>query len=467
MQIGKKDILWNFLATFMRVASGLIVLPLVLRLLSTDEVGLWAVFLSISSLSILLDFGFSNSFTRNITYIFSGVKALKAEGYHTTNNSDNSVDYGLLKSVITAMKRYYGIIAVIFLAVFIVASPFYFTDILEEKYTGSNKSEVWIAWYTYGGLVAYQIYTFYYNSLLAGRGFVKKLNQIVIISQASRILSSVFFLLLGFGLLSLVIGQLVSDIVNRILAYQAFYDKTLRKQLKDAILTPVNAIMKVMTPNAIKIGVTTLGSFFLGKGIIFFAVKNLTLGEIASYSTTKQMIDLIMSLSTIWFSTFYPKLTMHRVNEEMIDAKRMYLKGNLAMLGVYIVCGIGLIVVGPFLLNVIHSKTQLLTTTMIFVLLLGALFDSNQNMATSFLLTGNEVPFMKPTIYTGILSLCILLFGLYFTKIGVWAMIIAPFIALSVYSYWKWPLVVSKQLKIKPSDYITTFVSIVKDLRKK
>ncbi|MEI7502052.1 MAG: O-unit flippase-like protein [Paludibacter sp.] len=467
MHIGKKDILWNFLATFMRVASGLIVLPLVLRLLSTDEVGLWAVFLSISSLAILLDFGFSNSFTRNITYIFSGVKALKAEGYHTSSRSDNSVDYGLLKSVIVAMKRYYGIIALIFLAVFIVASPFYFTDILETKYSGNNKTEVWIAWYTYGGLVAYQIYTFYYNSLLAGRGFVKKLNQIIIISQASRILSSVVFLLLGFGLLSLVIGQLVSDIVNRILAYKAFYDKTLRELLKDAILTPVNDIMKVMTPNALKIGVTTLGTFFLGKGIIFFAVKNLTLGEIASYSTTKQMIDLIMSLSTIWFSTFYPKLTMHRVNEEMIDVKRMYLKGNLAMFGVYIVCGIGLIVVGPLLLNLIHSKTQLLTSAMILVLLLGALFDSNQNMATSFLLTGNEVPFMKPTIYAGILSLGILLFCLYFTHIGVWAMIIAPFIALSVYAYWKWPLVVIKQLNIKPSDYMTTLVSIVKDFRKK
>ncbi|MHB9143471.1 MAG: O-unit flippase-like protein, partial [Paludibacter sp.] len=128
MEIGRKDVIWNFVATFMRVASGIIVLPLVLRLLPSQEVGLWYLFLTIGGLATLLDFGFANSFTRNVTYIFSGVKILKKEGYTPVDNDDKTIDYGLLKSVIAAMRRYYGIVAGVFIVLFIIASPFYLNN---------------------------------------------------------------------------------------------------------------------------------------------------------------------------------------------------------------------------------------------------------------------------------------------------------------------------------------------------
>ena len=334
MQIGRKDVVWNFVATSMRIASGLIVLPLVLHLLPTQEVGLWNIFITIGSLATLLDFGFSNSFSRNITYIFGGAKLLKKKGYEVIDNEDKSIDYGLLKSVIAAMRRYYGILAAIFLILFFVASPFYLTNIL-QKYTG-NKTEVWISWLIYGVLVAYQLYTFYYSAILTGRGYIRKLNQIIIIGQTCRIVFSAVFLLLGFGLISLVIGQFVSDIINRSLCYFSFYDPEIRQNLKSAIQISVREIMEIMTPNAVKIGFTTIGSFLIGKSIIIIAPLYLTLADIASYGTTKQMIELIMSLSVIWFSTFYQKITIHRVNEEMVDIKRMFIKGNLAMIAIFI-----------------------------------------------------------------------------------------------------------------------------------
>ena len=465
MQIGRKDVVWNFVATSMRIASGLIVLPLVLHLLPTQEVGLWNIFITIGSLATLLDFGFSNSFSRNITYIFGGAKLLKKKGYEVIDNEDKSIDYGLLKSVIAAMRRYYGILAAIFLILFFVASPFYLTNIL-QKYTG-NKTEVWISWLIYGVLVAYQLYTFYYSAILTGRGYIRKLNQIIIIGQTCRIVFSAVFLLLGFGLISLVIGQFVSDIINRSLCYFSFYDPEIRQNLKSAIQISVCEIMEIMTPNAVKIGFTTIGSFLIGKSIIIIAPLYLTLADIASYGTTKQMIELIMSLSVIWFSTFYQKITIHRVNEEMVDIKRMFIKGNLAMIAIFIICGIGLIIIGPSLMLIIHSKTQLLSTIMIIVLLVSAFLDSNQNMATSLLLTGNEVPFMKSTFISGILSFLILLFCLNFTHLGIWGMIISPAIALLIYSSWKWPYVISKQLDIHPSNYITIISTIFSEVKNK
>lgn len=242
---------------------------------------LWNIFIQIGGLALLLDFGFLSSFGRNITYIFSGVKELKAEGYVSVDNADNSISYSLLKTVINAMRRYYSIIALVFLTLFLVSTPFYLNKVLHD-YNG-NKPVIWVSWITYGILVAYQLYTYYYSSLLTGRGMIKKLHQTIVIGQVCRISTSLLLLYLGYGIISLVAGQLVSDIVNRILYYNAFYDKDLKKNLKSAVVQPVGDIMKIMSPNAIKIGVTTLGWFLTTKIIVLVApLLSITLPTVGS-----------------------------------------------------------------------------------------------------------------------------------------------------------------------------------------
>lgn len=468
MQIGRKDVAWNFAATFMRIASGLIVLPLVLRLLPSQEVGLWNIFLTIGSIATLLDFGFSNAFARNITYIFSGVKELKAEGYIAVDQNDLSIDYGLLRSVINAMRRYYGILAGAFLLLFILASPLYLRSVL-EKYNG-NVHVVWVAWFTYGTLVAYQLYTYYYGALLRGRGFVKKNMQIVVAAQSARIIITAIFLLNGLGLLSLVVGMFISDIINRTLSYLAFYDKEIKIQIKQSTAMPVRAIMKIMTPNAIKIGLTSVGGFLINKAVILIAPLYLSLTDIASYGTTKQFIDLIASIGSIWFTTYYPKMTLYRVNNEIDGVKRLYTKSKIFLIGSFIVMGVGLMVVGPPVLQLIHSKTHLLSDAMIFVFLIIGFLETNHGISGALLLTKNEVPFVKASLLSGAGTVILLLFGLKFTSLGIWSMLLAPGLAQATYQNWKWPLSVIQDLKLTLGDYfqaIRTFLQGIKETVKK
>ena len=462
MEIGRKDVIWNFAATFMRVASGIIVLPLVLRMLPTQEYGLWTIYATIGGLAILLDFGFTNSFTRNVTYIFSGVKELKIKGYTPVDADDKTVDYGLLKSVIGAMKRYYGIMAIVFLIVFMVVSPFYLTSILKDYH--GNKNEIWVSWFAYGVLVAYQLYTFYYSSILSGRGKVKRVQQIIIIGQVSRIGTAVIFLLMGYGIISLVISQFVSDIVNRTLCYYSFYDKELKLNLQTSANIKVGEVMKIMTPNALKIGLTTMGGLFNSRMIILIAPLYLTLDDIASYGTTKQMLDLIISLGLLWFGTYYPKITLHRVNNEMEQIKRMYLKAKFSMVMIFLVCGAGLIFIGPGILTLIHSKTHLLPSFMTFVFLIVAFLETNHGLAAQMILTKNEVPFVKASIISGTATIVLLFLSLKFTSIGIWGMILAPGITQIVYQNWKWPLQVIRDLDIKFKDYINSVSTTIRHL---
>jgi len=461
-QIGRKDVIWNFAATLLRIASGIIVMPLSLRLLSNQDIGLWGIFLTIGTLTTLLDFGFSNSFSRNITYIFSGAKELHSKGFVSIDTSDNTIDYGLLKSVVKAMRYYYGILALGFVCLFSIAGTVYMHSVLEQ-YNGDKKM-AFIAWILYGVLVAYQLYTYYYDSLLQGRGYVKRSKQIIIVSQIVQIVVIVVCLLADLGLISMVVGLLASVIVGRILSYLSFYDQNIRNQFQYAKIRPVKEIMHIMTPNALKIGLTALGGFLITKVVMLISPFYLSLSDVGSFGITKQMIDLLGAIGGLWFSTYYPKITHCRIKGDTDGMKRLYIKSKIWLLFVFVCGGLGLILLGEPLLTFIHSRTHLLTQGAIALFLLFALLDVNNSFSMSSLLTKNEVPFVKSFLMAGIATLILLLLLFKFTSFGIWGMILAPGIAQTAYQNWKWPFTVIRELNITASDYWTVLRTFKKDI---
>ncbi|MGE0018716.1 MAG: O-unit flippase-like protein [Draconibacterium sp.] len=463
MQIGRKDIAWNAAGTFMRVASGVIILPIVLRTFPKAEYGLWTIFIYVGTIAALLDFGFSNAFGRNITYIFSGVKELKKKGYVTVPQNDKSIDFGLLKSVIVAMKKYYAALAGIFLLLFGVASPFYLPYILQKNnYQGDHKA-VWIAWLIYGVLVAYQLYTYYYSSLLTGRGLIKRNQQAIIIGQAVRILVIYVLILMNFGLIALVIGQFLGDFITRTISRLFFYDKNIRKELAGANTVNTKEILSIMFPNAARIGITTLGGLLITRAAVPIASLYLPLETIGSFGVTKMMIDLIVSIGGIWFFTFYPKITSYRVNNEFDHLKRMYIKGKFSLILAFVICGTGLVLFGNEVLDFINSKTELLPVPMIIVMLIVYFFESNHALSAQMLLTKNEVPFAKASIISGVATIIMLFLGLKYTHFGVWIMFLAPGIAQIVYNNWKWPLLTAQDLKLRPKDFFLVIKNFWKE----
>lgn len=58
VEITKKDVTWSYVAKLFQIGSGLVTLPLILRLLTTEEVGMNYLMLTVSSIVGLMDFGF-------------------------------------------------------------------------------------------------------------------------------------------------------------------------------------------------------------------------------------------------------------------------------------------------------------------------------------------------------------------------------------------------------------------------
>ena len=194
--INRKDIFWNYTATFFKLFSSLLLIPLILHKMSSNVVGIWNIFLTISSFLALVDFGFNSTFTRNITYIFSGVQQLTATG-HETYIDGLGYNKSLLKGTIKAMQKFYLRLSGVIFIILITFGTIYIRQIL-KTYTG-NHFEIYIAWVLFVLINTYNLYTLYYEALLLGAGLIKRSKQIIIIGQVLYLVAASVLILLGFN----------------------------------------------------------------------------------------------------------------------------------------------------------------------------------------------------------------------------------------------------------------------------
>jgi O-antigen/teichoic acid export membrane protein len=456
MDIGRKDVLWNYAATFLKIGSSALLFPFVLRMMPSEMVGIWTVFMTITAFAALLDFGFNPSFARNVTYVFSGVSSLKTKGFETVEQGNLTVDYGLLKGVISAMRWFYFRVAVVLFILLASLGTVYIITLLRD-YQG-ERSEVYIAWALLCIINTYSIFTLYYDSLLQGKGLIKRSKQIVIIGNMVYFVIAAALVIAGKGLVAIVSSQALSVIIIRWLSYRTFFSPQLKKQLHQATAVPKTIVLNAIYPNAVKIGLTSLGGFLVQRSAIIIGSLYLTLDQIACYGISMQLILILAGLAGIFTATYSPRIAQLRVEQNIHDIKELYLKGQLILILTFLIGGTGLLVLGAWGLKVIGSKTMLMPQLLLLAAMVVSFLESNHSMAGSILLSKNEVPFFKAALISGGATVLLLLLFFHYLHWGWWAMIAAPGIAQGVYQNWKWPATVWKELKINQKDISRTLM---------
>jgi O-antigen/teichoic acid export membrane protein len=449
MQITKVDVAWSFFATFFRIASTALLLPVILKLLPADEVGLWTIFMSVTFIVNLFDFGFSSSFSRNITYIFSGVKELKPQGF-TSSGENGRVDYDLLKGAIASMRWLYFRIAFIALILLATAGTWYISLILRNY--GGDKNSAFLAWGILCMVNAWNLYTFYYDALLVGKGLIKKSKQIIILSQVLFLIVAYILLMYGFGIVAIVSSQLVYVLVARVLAHRVFFTKELRLNLKKAQRNSRREVLKAVYPNALKLGITALGGILITKSAVFIGSLYLPLKDIASVGITRQVLDIIAGLAPIYLTTFLPLIVKCRVDGNIERIREIYVKGTFFSVIIFFSGALIIYFFGDSALRLIKSETVLVPGSLFLVAMAVSFLEMNHASAGGILLTKNEVPFFRPSIISGLATALLMYIFLGWTNIGLLSLFLAPGLVDIAYQSWKWPYEVVKDLQVTIKD---------------
>jgi O-antigen/teichoic acid export membrane protein len=450
MNIGRKDVIWTYVSTFLQIGTGLILLPLILRVFPQEIVALWTIFTTMMALTNLLDFGFNPTFARNVSYVISGIKRLKVKGYNIVESHNSDIDYGLFKGLIDVMKWFYARMALLLLVILLTAGTYYIHTIL-KTYSGSH-AEVYIAWTILVSINSYSLYTMYYDSLMQGKGLIRRSKQIKIIGQGIYLIVATILILLQLNLIAVVSAQALSIVMIRILSRRTIYTAEFKQMLQGVTAQARKKILSTIYPNAVKVGLTSLGGFLVTRSSIVIGSLYLSLDEIASYGITIQIITIISSIASVYFATYQPKIVQCRVQNDSEAIKRLYMKGCVFQFNTFVFVGIALFFLGEWAMSIIESETPLLSKSFIAVALFIHLLETNHANAGSILSTKNEVPYFKAALVSGVFTVTLSYIFLNCTYWGVWGLMLAPGIVQLGYQNWKWPMQVATELQIKKKD---------------
>lgn len=446
--IERQDILWSYLGSFFRLATNIILLPLILSYLTDSELGLWYVFATISQLVSLLDFGFAPALSRNISYVWCGAKSLSKENIDC--QVSDGIDGEYFKKVLVACRYIYLLIAIISGVILLSFGTYYIFSLDPSR----NTLFAWII-YTIGVFLN-TLYS-YYTSFLRGVGAVAENNKSGVWAKLIQICLSFLLLVKGYGLLGVSVAYLISGIVLRLCSKYYFYkynniELILEEiHIKNKFQETFN-LLKVIWHNASRDGLVTLSNFLSTQANTLICSVTLGLTSTGAYGLSLQLATVIASLSGIPFSTYHPAMQEKAVRKDLKGSSTLYSTSMMLYIIMFILLSICLVLCLPILK---YFKPDLdVDYIMLTSLLIQMLIYQIYQHAASYISTFNIIPYTKSFVISSIFSVIISFLLAKYTNIGIWALVLTPLIVSILYNAWKWPLVSLQKTRTRFDDFI-------------
>lgn len=444
ISISRKDILWSYIAKTFQIGTSFFTLPLVLHLLSAEEIGMNYLMITVSSLVILLDLGFSSQFSRNFSYVHSGAKQLQREGVN--QSSDTDINYRLLSVLLKTAKFVYSRLSIVCTFLMLTIGTLYMYKVTDGFKNIHNSFLIWMIFCLSN---YFKIYFLYYNSLLTGSGKIEKANKAIIYSRVVELMISISMLLLGFGLFSIVVSGLISPFVSRFYSYRVYYSKDLVAKLpKDINKTEIKEAFTAIWYNSKKYGINIITAFCISRSGMFLIGIFLPLSVVGAYGLIVNFVTILQGIAQTLLMTYNPQLANYKVTNQIEAYKELMGMAFFVHWFIMLAGCATILFIAPWALELINSQTSLPPLGVTLLIMVSALLDSNQANFAGMILIDNKVPFVKSAILSGFFVVLFNFLLLKFTDLGLMSIVLSQFIVQLSYNNWKWPKVVLDEYNI-------------------
>ncbi len=443
-QKAKADLLWGFIAQSLQYGAGLLLLPVLVTRLTSEEVGFWFVLLAVQSLVGLLDFGFSPTFARNFTFVFSGARELRREG---VSEKSGQINIKLLASLVGSAKAVYLLLALAAMLLLLVGGTSYVHLLIEKSPSLRNPMATWVVFCLTAVL---NIALSWQNALLLGGHRVRGNYQIGIVNRVSMLIASWIGLLLFHQLFVVAVAYAIGVVLSRALGWY------LCRDLLPALPKVKNKldweVIQAIWYSSSRMGLVTFGAFLINRYSVFVVSYFYGLSQSASYSIALQMLSVAAGMAQVAFVTYLPRLAACRISEDHDLLKNYFIRSNLYAWAIFFCIAFGIIFLSDWLLLVIHSKTTMPARPLLILMAVVAFLECNHSNAALVITTENKVPFVAAALYSG-LAIFVLASLAGWEQLGVWSVVAAQGLVQVAYNNWQWPLRVHRELKIHWRDY--------------
>lgn len=449
IRVGKKDAIWSYLGVLFRFGANLIVLPLVLKFLTDEELGLWYVFGSIGALVDLLNFGFAPSIARNISYVWCGATNLKKESLEVVETRE--VDVKTLYTVLKTCQYIYIVISLIALFLLLSFGSWY-------VYSLSGTGPM-LAWALFSVSIFLNMLYSYYSSFLRGVGAIAQSSIADIYSRGAQIILTTVLLLTGLGLTGVAFSSLISGIVLRLYSKRAFYKYENVGELLSNVSIPNmgeerKKMFSVLWYNSSKEGIITLSKFLSTQANTLICSNVIGLSGTGSYGLSVQIATIFATVAQMPFTILHPKMQEASVTANHRNSLKLFSSSISLYVVSFVAFVIIFFIVKPILLWL--KPTFSLDNSMIIGVFVYFFIYNFYSLFASFISTYNELPYTLSFIITSIASVIGSYVLAQYFSMGMWALIIAPLVVSCMYNLWRWPKYVFDNLlcRVSISDFL-------------
>jgi len=295
-------------------------------------------------------------------------------------------------------------------------------------------------WILYSVGTYFNIYFLYYNSLLTGAGKIKEQRYATIFSRIVYIIICFVLIFSGYGLISVVLANLISPFVARYYSYIKFYSGEIKENLpKDASgRDEVTQAISDIWYTAKKSGTNTIGHYVGTNASTFIAGLFLPLAVTAQWGILVQLISIVEGVAMNIGVSFYPEYCKLRLRNEKSELIRKSSFGITSMILLLLTGGLVVAFAGPFALTIIKSRTILPPLVFMLAYLIKQIITCNAQLFAMLMTSRNVIPSPTAVLITSAAQIILITVLLKYTNFGIWALLLGPFIPGISYTYWAW-----------------------------
>ena len=422
----KSPVFWTGLVTLLRTGGFFLVLPLVLRKIPSEELGMWYVFLGIAQFSGIVELGFAPNISRFASYFMGGALSPRSIGIDHATEENIGPNLAGLKGLAEMSMNLYPKLGASMGFIMTFGGGFW----LYHKFgTAFWSWHVAPAFFLFAAGMTLNMYGYFWMNMLFGVDRVRQGQQIFALGLVLNYLFCVTGLLLGAGLYALAMGQIALALVPRWIA-----QRIVRRDFLQVSPASQKIAWRDLWPMTWRSGLCTFGSYLSLPAMTLLCAQLTGLADTARFGLSLQLALMLHALSATWMSVLWPRLGSMRARRQFSEMKKLIFNRLTLSLGTYFFGAVAAWLLAPEALHLFRSKTDFLPAIPLAALLIVVGVDLIVGLFSAILLTGNRVPQLGAALLNGFLTL---MFALIFSRFwGILGIVVAPACAQLSFNLW-------------------------------
>jgi len=417
---------WNVIYNGLRIGGNIITLPLALRMLPANEMGLFYTFGAVAGIAMFMDLGMGATVSRQATYIYSGAKHLTSSGI-PESSEDGKTDIGLFSRFVSTVRKIYTIIGFITGILLIIPGGIF----ISKSIIASGMSAHFIfAWIIYACAASHSLATGFWSNFLMGIKEERLSAVIGVYAQLGYILLVIIGLVCGIGIWSYTIALLASGVSQRTISKYYF---VLKSKVSDYLKADFR-MLKVFWPMSWRLWIVLISMYVFQKASVIISSKQLGLEVTAGYGLALSLFSIVYQVTSTPLFVAYPGISRLRVMGNYVGIRSIFLKRLYCSMAICGLALVGIIFIGPYFLTLAGSHTHLPTKPLLLMAALFFLCDKHQGEYFSLVLSENQNPFIIPYAMTAVLSIALMALGA--TYWGLFGLILGQGVSQTAINNW-------------------------------